>query len=676
MKDLVVSLVKSSSARLRSCPAVVVTFVLLASSVYAQGPAPSPISSPASSPLPLAKAIEVPEKPHSLTRDDLEAFLDGLIPSQLENRNIAGAVVGAVKDGEVLLTKGYGYADYANKKPVVASSTLFRPGSISKLFTTIAVMQLVEQGKLDLDRDVNQYVDFPIAKGYAEPVTLRRILTHTAGFEETLKNLFVADARSMRPLRDYLVASMPARVFPPGKVPSYSNWAVSLAGYIVQRTSGEQFESYVGTHILQPLKMERSTFVQPLPPELREQMSNGYRFGTEKALPFEFVQAAPAGALSATADDICRLLLAFLGNGTVEGATILKPESLQQIESRQFEVNPDLNAIGLILMQYDMNGLAAWGHGGDTIAFHSDLWFVPDAHFGFFISYNSAGKSGGGRGEVQRAIFDRYFTGHPPEIAAVAADVARADARAVAGTYISSRRSETTFLKSAALLGEIAVGANADGTISIDSAKNLRGQLKRWRETAPLVYHEVDGPDKISFRRAPNGRVTDLLIQPPIVEAQRTTWYESKKFLLPFVGASLVIIVLTALLWPVAAIVRRRYKTRLFADAGLSRTFVFGRIACVVVLAWLVLLAILGTRATADISLLGNAINPWLQALHVLGWLAVIGTIWLIYATIRFWQANGVGLWLRLHSTIVTAAMLVFVWFAWHTHFLDASLKF
>ncbi len=176
----------------------------------AQGPAPSPlISLPSPPPTNVAAVAPQPSPPPALTKSDFETFLDALIPSQLQNRDIAGAVVSVVKDGQVLFAKGYGYADFTAKKPVLADQTLFRPGSISKLFTATAVMQLVEQGKLDLDRDVNEYLDFAIPKTYPEPVTLRRLLTHTAGFEETLKNLFVAHESDMKPLRTYLVNQMP-----------------------------------------------------------------------------------------------------------------------------------------------------------------------------------------------------------------------------------------------------------------------------------------------------------------------------------------------------------------------------------------------------------------------------------------------------------------------------------
>src|SRR5512132_648905 len=272
--------------------ALAVANAIVISVASAQGPAPSPlISAPSPPPAEVPVVAPQPSPAPELTQTDFETFLDALIPSQLRNRNIAGAVVSVVKDGQVLFQKGYGYADVEEKKPVLPDQTLFRPGSISKLFTATAVMQLVEQGKLDLDRDVNDYLDFPIPKTYPEPVTLRQLLTHTGGFEETLKNLFVAHESDIKPLRTYLVNEMPARIFPPGKIPSYSNYGFTLAGYIVERVSGEKFERYIENHILKPLGMNNSTFDQPLPPQLTSQMSKGYLSASKKPRDFEFVHS-------------------------------------------------------------------------------------------------------------------------------------------------------------------------------------------------------------------------------------------------------------------------------------------------------------------------------------------------------------------------------------------------
>ncbi|HLW34038.1 MAG TPA: serine hydrolase domain-containing protein, partial [Chthoniobacterales bacterium] len=243
------------------------TTLIFGAAAFAQGPAPSPlISLPSPPPAKVTPALPESSPAPVLTKQDLEPFFEALIPSQLRTKNLAGAVISVVKDGQVLLQKGYGYADVDAKKPVLPDQTLFRPGSISKLFTATAVMQLVEQGKLDLDRDVNGYIDFAIPKTYPEPVTLRRLLTHTGGFEETLKNLFVGHESDLNPVGTYVANQLPARIFPPGKIPSYSNYGFTLAGYIVERVSGEKFERYVDNHILKPLKMNNSTFDQPLPP--------------------------------------------------------------------------------------------------------------------------------------------------------------------------------------------------------------------------------------------------------------------------------------------------------------------------------------------------------------------------------------------------------------------------
>src|SRR5437660_6213704 len=201
---------------IRACRLVATLSWVLIIVARAQGPAPSPlISAPSPPPENIPAVAPQPSPPPELSKADFETFLDALIPSQLRNRNIAGAVVSVVKDGQVLFQKGYGYADFEAKQPVLPDQTLFRPGSISKLFTATAVMQLVEQGKLDLDRDVNDYLDFAIPKTYPEPITLRQLLTHTAGFEETLKNLFVAHESAMKPFRTYPANQIPARIFRP-----------------------------------------------------------------------------------------------------------------------------------------------------------------------------------------------------------------------------------------------------------------------------------------------------------------------------------------------------------------------------------------------------------------------------------------------------------------------------
>jgi CubicO group peptidase (beta-lactamase class C family) len=150
----------------------------------------------------VAPALAVAGAPASvgqpqLTTEDLSAFLGGMIPYAISQANIAGAAVAVVANGQLVFAKGYGFADTKSRRPVIADQTLFRAGSVSKLFTWTAVMQLVEAGKLDLDRNINDYLDFKVPEPYGRPITLRDLMTHSAGFEETVTDRCLACSRSL-----------------------------------------------------------------------------------------------------------------------------------------------------------------------------------------------------------------------------------------------------------------------------------------------------------------------------------------------------------------------------------------------------------------------------------------------------------------------------------------------
>ena len=209
--------------------------------------------------------------------------------------------------------------------------TGFRIGSTSKLFTWTAVMQLVEQVKIDLDADVNQYLDFKIPGREGKPVTMRNIMTHTTGFEESLKSLIETDPSRLLTLDAIVKRWTPERIFPAGSTPAYSNYATALAGYIVARVSGESYEDYVDRHIFAPLGMEHSSFRQPLPKALQPDMSKGYALASqpEPEKPYELIAVAPAGALASTGADMARFMIAHLQNGAFGANRILKTETAQ-----------------------------------------------------------------------------------------------------------------------------------------------------------------------------------------------------------------------------------------------------------------------------------------------------------------------------------------------------------
>ena len=353
-----------------------------------------------------------------MTGEDLSAFFAGLVPYALHRADIPGGVIVIVKDGKILFAKGYGYADIEKSRPVDPATTIFRPGSVSKLFTWTAVMQLVQAGKIDLDADVNKYIDFTIPPYEGKPVTMRDLMTHTGGFEETVRDLLVDRQDQVLPIDVYLKRRLPTRIFPPGKIIAYSNYGATLAGYIVQRISGEKFEDYIGKHIFAPLKMAHSSFLQPLPAGLMELMATGYlNAGEGKTKPFEFVDTAPAGSSSSTGIDMAHFMLAYLNGGTYDGYQLLKPATIKEMWTPQVTSEQGLPSFDLGFYQDDFNGLPIVGHGGDTVAFHSDLHLIPSKGVGWFVSFNSPGKEGAVE-DVRNGLFklflDRYYPYTPP----------------------------------------------------------------------------------------------------------------------------------------------------------------------------------------------------------------------------------------------------------------------
>jgi len=303
--------------------------LLLQAPLAGATPAPSP-TTPAAGKQPVGAASPGAPQADSagsagrpLDRADVEAWLDGFVPYSLSAGDIAGAVVVVVKDGAVLLQKGYGYADVAKKLPMDPEQTMVRIGSTSKLFTWTAVMQLVEQGKLDLDRDVNEYLDFKIPRDFDKPVTVRDLMNHRGGFEEGLKDVLRLDPAGVPSTEAYLKEHPRPMLFAPGEVPAYSNYGAALAGYIVERVSREPFERYIERHILAPLGMAHSSFYQPLPEQFAASVSNGYRVASEPPGRYEQIVTRPAGSATTTAADMARFMLVHLQQGRFDDAQLL-----------------------------------------------------------------------------------------------------------------------------------------------------------------------------------------------------------------------------------------------------------------------------------------------------------------------------------------------------------------
>ena len=612
----------------------------------------------------------------AMTAQDLDTFYAGLMPYALHRADIPGGVLVIVKDGKILFAKGYGYADIKTKRPVDPATTIFRPGSVSKLFTWTAVMQLVQAGKIDLDADVNKYIDFTIPPYDGKPVTMRNLMTHSAGFEESVRDLLDDTKAQVLPIDVYLKRRLPTRIFPPGEVIAYSNYGATLAGYIVQRISGEKFEDYIAKNIFTPLGMLHLSFVQPLPPNLAPLMATGYLNASEgKTKPFEYVDTAPAGSSSSTGIDMAHFMLAYLDGGTYNGYQMLKPATIKEMWTPQVAPEKGLPSFDLGFYQDDFNGLPIIGHGGDTVAFHSDLHLIPTKGIGIFVSFNSPGKEGAVedvRNNLFKLFLNRYYPYTPKDEATVANP--QKDAARVAGWYESSRRVERA-LAFVYTLAQSNVTANPDGTIEVSALKNAAGEPFKWREVAPLRYRQVGGYAYVVFGTDANGNViswsTDYYNQVSV--EQRVTGLRTQASIKLLLTICASIIVLSLLIRLGAWIARRRLKLRLNLSKGENWLHAVARIGAiaflVVLIGWPVLLS--SEDAILSASLPGNML-----ILYVVGVIAVIGAIAMIAeAVIRV--LRGPGGWLvRIGEILVALAALYAIWFLFAMQFVNFVTNF
>lgn len=624
--------------------------------------------------------------PPELTASDVESWLDGFLPYALQTSDIAGAVVLVIKDGKVLMEKGYGYADIQHKIPMDPRKSVVQVASVSKMFTWTAVMQLVEQGKLDLDRDINDYLDFKIPPAFGKPITLRNLMTHTPGFEERLKQYFSAGS-APRSLGEYLRSvPPPERIYPPGVVPAYSNYGANLAGYIVERVSGEPFPDYIDKHILKPLDMQHSTFRHELPPQLRGDMAANYSVASSgQPLPPEAnnveIDAEPAGDLRSTADDISHFMIAHLHQGRYDDSQILKPETETLMQTPAFVPVPGVPGMALGFFRIDYDGKRLLMHDGDASGFHTDMELLPDQNAGFFVSVNSDGSGGliGASYNLRASLFhrfmDRYFPAPAaPEEPTVA--TAQHDAALVAREYQMSRRPSHDFMNVLYLAARIPIKANADGTIRTPALLNFEsGQPQTWREVGPFVWKEVGGHGRLHMK-VENGHVDSWLADEvgSSFVMEPVPYLFSSELNLPLLIICAIVLLITVLARPAAALVRRRYGRKLELEPRAARVRKWAYLAAVAgvafLLGWVVLIGAVGT-----LSAFTPALDKWIRLVQLIGLLCVPGALiavwngWLSLRTRRDWFT-------RIWNVVFALAMIFLVWFSFAFSLISLHLNY
>jgi len=594
----------------------------------------------------------------------LTAFVDGIMNVQLNNYKIPGAVISIVKDGKDLFAKGYGRSNYETDALVDPKTSLFRIASTTKLFTWTAVMQLVEQGKISLDTDINTYLKtVKIPDTYPEPITMRHLMTHTAGFEDGGVGYQITTDPAKLPvsISETLNKHMPARVMPAGEMVAYSNYGTALAGLIVEEVSGLAYNDYIQKNIFDPLGMKYATAHEPVPDALKPYEVIGYarENGRYVTKPPTFEGGfRPAGSAAVSALDMSRFMIAHLQNGRYGDQQILQPETAKLMHAPAFKFDERMPAMDLGFYELKMNGLRIISHGGSDPLFNTELYLVPDKQVGIFVSY-SGGNGGVAANALAKAFFDRYFPAEDLKLSPIAVVESKESVEKYTGAYQFARRNHSHIDKFFSFMAQISVGMTEDNLLTVGGG--LEQQI--FAPVGPNLFQEVGGTQQIGFRTDESGNVTHLFLDFIMSEPlERTPTINQTSFWFTLLGVSAFLFI-TSLL---GYLIRRRDikvmpKPQKWAMRLSAMTAGWALATCLATFVIVLNMDMVDRLSTITPALNMYLFMPIILVVLALAMLAVSVIAWMK----SYWSVMG-----RVHFTLIAVAAVVLCWFFYHWNLL------
>ena len=447
--------------------------------------------------------------PSGIPISDLEGFVDNYMKDYI-GKTTSGAAIVILKDNQIVLSKGYGDANIEKNIPIDPKKTVFEWGSISKLFVWTSVMQLAEQGKIDLNEDIRTYLPegFLTKLKYDSPITMLDLMHHTAGFEDYIFDLGYSSPDRVKSLEEGLQLAEPVQVYKPGEVVAYSNFSTSLAAYIVERLTGQEFYQYASEHIFSKIGSQNASIHPKLSDnkKLIENKATGYKLSEPSQFtespPF-YVSMYPSGAINGTAEDLAMFASALMPLEGESSPLFQKEETLEGFLTQSYSVDENMpgNAHGFWEYQGQKRGLT---HGGNTASFSSNFHIVPEENFAVIILTNQSGEMDICYGLTKELV------GEEPVSVAVSNEK-MPDASELEGTYTSARRAYHGFLNIYYELLSLKITAVNDREIQLD----VLGLSANYIQTSPYVYKKIKGHTLFDamgpvFFHVENGKVTQI----------------------------------------------------------------------------------------------------------------------------------------------------------------------
>lgn len=616
--------------------------------------------------------VPAPASARSPLMVDLEAFADGAIAESMQDLDPTAALLSVVR-GDEAFAKGYGVADIATGRRA-DQTTLFGIGSISKTFTWLAVMILVDEGKLDLDADVNTYLkSFQIAPAFDTPLTMNHLLAHRSGFEESNPWFYAPYAGES--LGDLLARTIPARVAAPGERTAYTNWGSALAALIVQDVSGQAYDAFVQQRILDPLGMVSTTLHDPVsimpraynPPQLDARMATAYRL--KKGLPeaqryLGFEPAYPMGSAALDARDAATYMRALLDGTQHAGGRLVSARTWDAFQRRLFTDREGADDFVGGFRHQEIAGYPAFGHQGGS-SFSATMKLIPELRMGIFLAVNS--RSGWSDGRALARMLVLRAEGKAFDAMSLPAPIDADGAKALAGKYSPNRRTFSQAERVADLGSDMVATANPDGSVLLSSGS----ESSRYVPVGNDIWMDTRG-ERIKAYRDSDGKVfrlSGLAIQ--TMDRMGPLQSSSDFYLLFGLAVLLSISTLLGAWW--------RWGRTIAVDRWGHRLRWLPPIVAAIWLALALSVAWLGlVIAGIEVSEFqaGKSSYPPIAAKFVLSLslLAAIAAGVLLVALVPAWVASGWSLWRRVHLSIYAVVLVLAVIAMWNWNMIGKPL--
>lgn len=606
--------------------------------------------------------------------EDLQQFMDKFFNENMDKYSIPGAAIVVVKDGKEVFKKGYGYSDIKQKTLVEPDKTVFPAASVSKLFTATAIMQLQEEGKIDLNENIDKYIQpYKIINNYKEPVTCRNLLTHSSGVDEASElNGNTRDEKSIKSQEYYFDNHIPRVVREPNTVSRYSNQGYNLLGYVVEKVSGISYEEYIKKNILKPLKMD-SSLVRLKNNNTTKSYGYGGIDGTYNESSLAYQYTSGSAGINATVKDMENFMIAHLNNGEFQGNRLLNKKTSMMMKDKQFSNDNSLPGMGYGFIRSNRNGQEILKHEGALPSGSTTtLFLMPKEGLGIYVATNSLNPL---PFNFEDEFLNYFYPNKSNSFNEIKPNPAK-NFSEYEGTYRSyDGIAKSNIMKIGFLFDpsmDMKIKDNKDGTLTLNEYTSAKEEVTTTLvQKKDGVFVRKDGRGDFAFKTDSNGKITYSFNDVSHNSFEKINFFEGRTFNIAIFIIAMLIFIINIIRTATLFIKRKLKKTACKSCKSIKlikRINLVINVLNIVGIVGAVIMAM--TMISINDFTFAYLLYTFLGFLIVSTILSICGLINLIY----IWIKNRIKRSEKIYFTILTIINFIFIWFIYYFNLLGFNI--